>query len=615
MRERGNRSGDSERSSSTETKEATGNRPASGELSTRLQRALGNSAVQTLHENGDLDARGAVSDPNDRSEREADRVAGSMPSRGGTTSERAVEPPDPGTARSPSNPRLSRTVRGELNAGKRLPPATREHFETQFDADFSGVRVHEGGRADDLATSLGADAFTLGTDLVFADGNYVPNTASGRELLAHELTHVVQQRGAGPGPIQREVSDDPESRTLFDDPGREDYPTLNPTNSEMFGWDARGRDVGWIPPFGGDRLSTYDESYRKIREMKWDLSDVMTYIQDEEGENFAWRAQLHMDSLLDRLEPEAGSLTPEHARQCIYAASFYYDVLDATLGGKPEDIFDGMREVRQQNIEFDRIYQRLSESLHNAFIAGAEPEALQSIGTALNTVDEARSHVDSILASADFIEDTVYNVDLPDFLSELRGISRQFDNLLSRTTNLLDAAELMLNFAGDAPTESMQMINQFQNFIDGIDFAMGFVNRLPVFGAYWSNYLKPLTDQCIEGLSQIAEQYDRRGRELAYLVSWDADSDVDPEDAPQIPEEYAEYFPGGQPVLDYMWGAVNETGAPMTGEALAFFREYEDHIRAVMPLEVSSDNVASMVEERPQFVWMMLYGGLPTRRH
>src|SRR5205823_14023107 len=63
--------------------------------------------------------------------------------------------------------------------------------------DFSDVRVHTGGKADESARSISAQAYTVGTDVVFRSGAYQPDTSSGRHVLAHELAHVVQQK-AGP---------------------------------------------------------------------------------------------------------------------------------------------------------------------------------------------------------------------------------------------------------------------------------------------------------------------------------------------------------------------------------------------------------------------------------
>jgi len=60
-------------------------------------------------------------------------------------------------------------------------------------SDFSGVRVHTGSESNELNQQLGARAFTTGQDVFFGDGEYSPSSSSGQELIAHELTHVVQQ--------------------------------------------------------------------------------------------------------------------------------------------------------------------------------------------------------------------------------------------------------------------------------------------------------------------------------------------------------------------------------------------------------------------------------------
>jgi hypothetical protein len=93
--------------------------------------------------------------------------------------------------------------------GRPLPGSTRGFMESRFGADFSGVRVHDDARAADSARAVDAHAYTVGRDLVFGAGRYAPGTAAGDRLLAHELAHVVQQRGgAGVRRLQRRVVDD-----------------------------------------------------------------------------------------------------------------------------------------------------------------------------------------------------------------------------------------------------------------------------------------------------------------------------------------------------------------------------------------------------------------------
>ncbi len=81
--------------------------------------------------------------------------------------------------------------------GNPLDEGVRKAMEPSFGADFSGVRVHTDARSDSLNQAIQAKAFTTGSDIFFRGGAYSPSTAGGQHLLAHELTHVVQQGGAG----------------------------------------------------------------------------------------------------------------------------------------------------------------------------------------------------------------------------------------------------------------------------------------------------------------------------------------------------------------------------------------------------------------------------------
>ena len=77
--------------------------------------------------------------------------------------------------------------------GQPLPESARAHFEPRFGRDFSQVRMHTDTRAAESARAVNARAYTVGQDVVFGAGQYVPGTQTGQRLLAHELAHVVQQ--------------------------------------------------------------------------------------------------------------------------------------------------------------------------------------------------------------------------------------------------------------------------------------------------------------------------------------------------------------------------------------------------------------------------------------
>src|SRR6476619_3136670 len=86
--------------------------------------------------------------------------------------------------------------------GRPLGPDARAVMESRFGFDFSRVRVHDDGDAARSARALGASAYTVGRHIVFGEGRFAPATPEGRMLLAHELTHVVQQDAAEPQPVE-----------------------------------------------------------------------------------------------------------------------------------------------------------------------------------------------------------------------------------------------------------------------------------------------------------------------------------------------------------------------------------------------------------------------------
>jgi hypothetical protein len=98
-------------------------------------------------------------------------------------------------------------VRSISGRGEPLPEAERKWFGDRMGFDFESVRVHTGPEAEASARDVGAKAYAVGRHVVFGEGRYRPESSEGRHLLAHELAHVVQNGGARPGSVQREVGD------------------------------------------------------------------------------------------------------------------------------------------------------------------------------------------------------------------------------------------------------------------------------------------------------------------------------------------------------------------------------------------------------------------------
>lgn len=187
-----------------------------------------------------LQAKLKMSEPGDAQEREADHMADhvlGMPEPVGAP--KAAPAPRPASARAqrsaaPGAERAKDSESAEdegeelfaplrtpthvnpmgLGVGEPLAKAERDFFEPRFGRGFGGVRLHTGAEAAESARSLGARAYTVGQDIVFAGGEYAPHTAPGRRLLAHELAHTVQQSEGGLA-LQRDCPGHPEFCTPY----------------------------------------------------------------------------------------------------------------------------------------------------------------------------------------------------------------------------------------------------------------------------------------------------------------------------------------------------------------------------------------------------------------
>lgn len=105
-----------------------------------------------------------------------------------------------------ANASIENSINNKRGSGQPIPGETRSFMETRIGVDFENVNIHTDGQSAQLNKSLGAKAFTIGSDIFFNKGQWNPESSEGKHLLAHELTHVVQQGYAHPK-IQRATGD------------------------------------------------------------------------------------------------------------------------------------------------------------------------------------------------------------------------------------------------------------------------------------------------------------------------------------------------------------------------------------------------------------------------
>lgn len=86
-------------------------------------------------------------------------------------------------------------IKSKQGSGSKMDAPIQAKMESAFGADFSNVNIHNDAESSKINESLGAEAFATGNDVFFREGRYNPDSRDGQELLGHELTHVIQQRG------------------------------------------------------------------------------------------------------------------------------------------------------------------------------------------------------------------------------------------------------------------------------------------------------------------------------------------------------------------------------------------------------------------------------------
>lgn len=173
-----------------------------------FQVGAGNLAMQRLLQLRAIQAKLTINQPGDEYEQEADRVAEQVVQMkeapchcGGACSEckagqeNLIQLKSRPTSNS-SGAFVSGNFLQGLGTGRILEPSIRTFFEGRLGYDFSQVRVHDDAPAAESARSIKALAYTTGQNVVFGSGQYAPESNSGRQLLAHELTHVIQQTQA-----------------------------------------------------------------------------------------------------------------------------------------------------------------------------------------------------------------------------------------------------------------------------------------------------------------------------------------------------------------------------------------------------------------------------------
>lgn len=170
-----------------------------------------------------IHAKLEISHPQDKSEMQADELAESFMHGDAEQSQEILSQQVPEISRSGEGGMetpdgFDQQLQSTKGQGQKLDEGTKSELEEHTGADLSGVNIHTNSQAHDMSESINAKAFAHGQDIYFKEGNYNPDSKEGKELLAHEVAHTVQQ---GEGKVQMKV------QRQVDPSGKKEYKKLD----------------------------------------------------------------------------------------------------------------------------------------------------------------------------------------------------------------------------------------------------------------------------------------------------------------------------------------------------------------------------------------------------
>jgi hypothetical protein len=239
---------------------------------------------------------------------------------------------------------LESSIQSARGSGQSLDANLQRSMGQAMGADFSGVKVHTDSQSDQLNKSIQAKAFTTGQDVFFRQGAYEPSSQGGQELIAHELTHVVQQNG---GAVQRSLWDYLPSfgfgskKTTEDKP--EDKPVDKPAKTDVQHGDAR------VFANKGATESKKDDSEAQVWELNW-RSGLASPAEHPYYEKFKSRIEL-----INKAHPAQNNAISHDLGLEVWTQAL--TTITETQGSLP--MTDDGKWVSYENAAFDPLMNRL----------------------------------------------------------------------------------------------------------------------------------------------------------------------------------------------------------------------------------------------------------------
>lgn len=392
----------------------------------------------------------------------------------------------------------------------------------------------------------------------------------------------------------------------------------------------------WNMPFGMGQTSDREQAIVGLIGIISRLQTLERLMANQEGQSIDPEVQQALDVFCEEATgyghqfTEGGALTEADARNLNgfgRDVQEFHDQHIAQARSRLEQAVQPLASTRQ--MDTSQVESELAEELHYAFIEGS-PDRIEAVRDALDKIKEYNERVQQVAEWGSRISGQIRMARSADVLSRIAQGTELVGDVLGRVSQVMTAARALSTMAGigdQAAGDMQNSLNQFEQALAVVDIAMSFADAVPVLGTLWSEYYYPVAQNCIRLLRVIARATDRQARDFSQLDWRESHREGL---APRIPRGADRFFPGGQPVLDFMY-AVMTGGSPVVTPAVeGFFLQHLELFNAgrgtgaeleaagsrwYNPLswleEDHIPNLADWVLGHRSHVWAMLYGNIP----
>lgn len=515
--------------------------------------------------------------------------------------------------------------KGENSTG--LPDKLKLGIETLSGISLDNVEVHYNSNKPDKLNAL---AYTQGNEIHIGPGQ--------EEHLPHELAHIVQQKEGRVKPTGQingmDINTDSNLEQEADVMGNKAANMNNVSNDSDLSKESNnittqknimqqeGQGGSWMVPREGatEAVTTNGKAALGMAFLQFDLNNLKGQLP--EGADTS-----NIDSFLEEIK---------------YYVD-YYSSNDVDTDGPLDSLFlsnmttfnddyrtvyeDGLALVRQPSLDAVRSLKKgkpmetlddaKKDQMRAAFHSGDE-SGLSQLSDLISAIEEYNSKIDDWTKYLGYLGDNIRGAKT---ISAINKVTGNIGGALEKVGKVITAMEsigTLLDLSNQAATDSMQSINDMKATFDTIDLALSFVKAVPFFNILWDGYYKKAIDACLAGIAKIAEL---RSEQMHDLVELQIQTQRSNKNAPKLIGE--QHFPGGQPVMDFMWQVMRKNEVAANSEVQAYFMEHESLFEAGTDsnMEVKGDSITDFwetnrIEDLWNFVyynnrdhiWAMLYG-------